>query len=224
MSDKALSDELLNAFLDGQLDEAERSRVFEMLDQDPALNAQVCELRKLKDLVRHAYAHPPAARRPQRRPGRPLLSSVAAALLLALGAVGGWLAHGWNDGHPQTLAQQDGAKAVRGVVIQVSDGDPAKWAMALNSAQNIRQGLGSRHARIEIVAYGPGLDMLKKGSLLGPRLERAVQDGIKLYACGNTMRATHTRRQDLLPFTDIVKAGVIEIMRRQQEGYSYIRP
>lgn len=224
MSDKTLSDEFLNAFLDGQADAAECSRVFELLNQDPALNAQVCELRTLKDLVRHAYAYPPAACRHERRPGRPLFSAVAATLLLALGAVGGWLAHGWGDSRPQTLAHQDGTKAVRGVVIQVSDGDPAKWSMALNSAQNIRQGLGAKAAHIEIVAYGPGLDMLKKDSLLEPRLAQAVRDGIKLYACGNTMRATHTRRQDLLPFTDVVKAGVIEIMRKQQEGYSYIRP
>jgi len=46
-------------------------------------------------------------------------------------------------------------------VIQVSDGDQSKWNLALNNARNIQTDLGVANVDIEIVAYGPGIGMLK---------------------------------------------------------------
>jgi len=65
------------------------------------------------------------------------------------------------------------------VVIQVSDNDPAKWSLALNNAKNVQQDLGKDKVQIEIVAYGPGLGMLKAESkvadrLAGAQIERAL--------------------------------------------------
>ena len=47
------------------------------------------------------------------------------------------------------------AAGKEGVVIQVSDNDPAKWALALNNAKNVQTDLGKDKVDIEIVAYGP---------------------------------------------------------------------
>ena len=63
------------------------------------------------------------------------------------------------------------------VVIQVSDNDPAKWNLALNNAANIQQALGKDNIEIEIVAYGPGLNMLKAESkVAGPHQRRDRQE------------------------------------------------
>ena len=67
--------------------------------------------------------------------------------------------------------------------------------------------------------------MLKKtGTEHDRRLEAAARAGVKLLACGNTMRDTHTSKAELNPVVEVVKAGVVEIMQKQQQGYSYIRP
>jgi len=50
------------------------------------------------------------------------------------------------------------------VVFQVSDADPAKWQLALGNARNAQIDLGRNNVQIEIVAYGPGLGMLREGS------------------------------------------------------------
>jgi uncharacterized protein len=52
---KRFSDEFLNAFVDNQLAPEEKSRAFVEISQDEDLNRQVCELRKMHDLVQHAY-------------------------------------------------------------------------------------------------------------------------------------------------------------------------
>jgi len=118
------------------------------------------------------------------------------------------------------MAMHEGNK----VVIQVSDNDPAKWNLALNNARNIQSDLGADNVKIEIVAYGPGLNMVKAGSAVSPRIDEATLAGTNIVACENTMAAQKVTRGEILPGVNYVPAGVVEIMKRQQEGWSYIRP
>jgi len=85
------SDEFLNAFVDNQIAAEEKSSAYSEISQDESLNRQVCELRKLHDLVQLAYRDPPA---PPARAGASLNShqarlrfGVAASVLLTLGIV-----------------------------------------------------------------------------------------------------------------------------------------
>jgi len=110
------------------------------------------------------------------------------------------------------------------VVLQVSDNDPAKWSLALNNAKNVQQDLGKDKVQIEIVAYGPGLGMLKAESKVADRLAGALDDNIGLIACENTMTNTKVSRSEMYGGIAYVKAGVTHIMKRQQEGWAYIRP
>ncbi len=133
-----------------------------------------------------------------------------AAMLLALLAGGTTIAAG-KDSKP-------------GLVIQVSDNDPAKWNLALNNAKNVQQALGKDTVDIEIVAYGPGLNMLKFDSDVTGRLAEAEKSGVAIRACGTTMKAQKLTEKDLHSSAKIVPAGVVEIMNKQSAGWSYIRP
>jgi len=108
------------------------------------------------------------------------------------------------------------------VVFQVSESDPAKWNLALNNAKNVQKDL--KGATIEIVAYGPGIGMLKADSEVANRVSDAVDSGVKVVACGNTMKGQKLTKEDMNPKIHYVQAGVVELMDRQMEGYSYIRP
>jgi len=110
------------------------------------------------------------------------------------------------------------------VIIQVSDADPQKWNLALNNAKNVQTDLGADKTEIEIVAYGPGIGMLKADALVANRVEEAVASGVKVVACENTMRNQKISRDDMHKSVEYVGAGVVELMRRQQQGYAYIRP
>jgi intracellular sulfur oxidation DsrE/DsrF family protein len=123
---------------------------------------------------------------------------------------------------PAFAQQKPGAK--QRVIFQVSDNDPAKWNLALNNAKNVQVDLGKDKVQIEIVAYGPGLNMLKAESSVGGRLAGALDDSVGLIACENTMKNTKVSRDDMYQGIAYVMAGVTHIMQRQQEGWSYIRP
>ena len=122
------------------------------------------------------------------------------------------------------LAAQAQQKEHYKVVLQVSDNDPAKWNLALNNARNIQQDLGKGNVDIEIVAYGPGLAMLKADSKVADRLAQALDGSIGLMACENTMRNTKTTKAQMYSGISYVDAGVVHIMKRQREGWQYIRP
>ena len=127
-------------------------------------------------------------------------------------------------------AQNQGATALKSpqkrhkIVIQVSDNDPVKWNLALNNAKNLQDDVGAANVDIEIVAYGPGIDMLKLESPTASRVADAMKANVKVLACENTMRGQKLTRDDMLPALSYVPAGVTEIMTRQSEGWAYLRP
>ncbi|MEO6016727.1 MAG: DsrE family protein [Polaromonas sp.] len=110
------------------------------------------------------------------------------------------------------------------IVIQVSDNDPAKWNLALNNARNLQDDVGAANVDIEIVAYGPGIGMLKLESPTGARIAEAMKGNVKVLACENTMRGQKLTRDDMLGGISYVPAGVTEIMKKQGEGWAYLRP
>ncbi len=110
------------------------------------------------------------------------------------------------------------------IVIQVSDNDPAKWNLALNNAKNLQDDVGAANVDIAIVAYGPGIGMLKLESPTGSRVADAMKANVRVVACENTMRAQKITKDDMLPAISYVPAGVTEIMKKQGEGWAYLRP
>lgn len=120
------------------------------------------------------------------------------------------------------IAQTSSAK--NKLVLQVSDSDPSKWGLALNNAKNVQDDLGAENVDIEIVVYGPGIGMIKGDSPLAPRISQMLKAGVKVVACENTMKVQNLTYANMLPDIGYVPAGVVELMKKQQQGYAYIRP
>lgn len=115
-------------------------------------------------------------------------------------------------------------KPMNRLVLQVSDDDTKKWNTVLNNAHNVQVDLGKDNVQIEIVAYGPGIGMLKAESLVANRVQEAMSDHINFVACGNTMKAQGLTKDDMIDKIDYAQAGIVRLMQRQQQGWIYIRP
>jgi len=124
---------------------------------------------------------------------------------------------------PLGAAAQDAAKPTR-VVVQVSEADPARWNLVLNNVKNLQDDLGADKVSVEIVAYGPGIGMLKFDAPTNSRVSELVKAGVTIDACENTMRNQKLARADMHPNVSYVPAGVVQIVKRQQEGWAYLRP
>ncbi len=146
-------------------------------------------------------------------------------LILALAALGAALAVplAVHAEEPPPAAAAKTAPRHR-VVFQISDADPKKWNLALNNVANVQKSLGKDQVAIEIVAYGPGIGMLREESEVGDRVHDAIGQGVQIVACEATMRALDLGKDKMLSRIGYVPAGVVELMKRQSEGYAYIRP
>ena len=116
------------------------------------------------------------------------------------------------------------------VVIQVSQNDPAVMNMALNNAENLTKYYRDKGEQIdiEVVAYGPGLHMLRSDtSPVKVRLGVLAMDNMTFSACGNTLNGQakqEGKEITLVPEARIVPAGIARIMELQEQHWTYVRP
>ena len=132
-------------------------------------------------------------------------------------------------------AQAQSAKPHR-IIIQVDQNDPAVMNLALNNAQNVMRYYRDKHedVDVEIVAYGPGLNMLRDDTSPVKELiahiasaEATFPSKIVFSACNNTlqgMQKREGRKITIIPQAGIVPSGAVRIMQLEEQGWSYIRP
>jgi intracellular sulfur oxidation DsrE/DsrF family protein len=120
------------------------------------------------------------------------------------------------------------------VVIQVDQNDPEVMNLALNNAKNVLEMYRAKNedAVVEIVAYGPGLHMLRDDTSpvkdrIKQMAELAFPSTLTFSACNNTKQGMEKREGhpiSIIPQATIVPAGVVRIMELEEQGYSYVKP
>lgn len=236
-----LSEEFLNAFVDNQIDAAEKSRAYPIIHGNEQLNRQVCELRKVSDLVRLAYDEPPAA--PKRRPHIRAraqgfirrLTPLIAPLVLALGIAMGWFLRSavFTPHKPvpqRTIAMLTVPHLTTKVLFHLASGDEQHMNEVLNEAQTLLAHYHKvgRQAKVEIIADGPGLALLRQRvSPFAARIAQLKQQYPNLIfaACQDTIQALAKRdgiEPHLLPQAIIVPSAIAEIVHLQRRGWTYI--
>ncbi|MCB8823489.1 hypothetical protein LJD17_23475 [Microvirga rosea] len=123
-------------------------------------------------------------------------------------------------------------RKVHHVVIQVTEDDPAVMNLALSNAVNVSQHYTEfgDEVEIDIVAYGPGLNMLRDDtSPVKARVKSMAESlpNLTFTACGNTistLEKAEGKAVPILPQAKIVKTGVAHIMELQESGWTYVRP
>lgn len=108
------------------------------------------------------------------------------------------------------------------IVIGVSDKD--KVEPAITNAHNLQKEFGAACANIEIVNFSAAVTMLSPMSTKAVAIKEALQSGIKIVACQNSMKKFNLTEDDLFPGITTVPSGVAEIVKRQKQGYTYLRP
>ena len=110
------------------------------------------------------------------------------------------------------------------IVIQINEQDVKKWNGVLANIRNIQAELGPKNVAIAVVAIGDGLGMLTAESLAANGVQDALAAGVEFVACGNSMKAQHIAKDDLIEGVSVSIAGYVELMKRQQQGWAYLRP
>ena len=130
-----------------------------------------------------------------------------------------------------TVGHADEKKPHR-LAVQVSANDPSLMNLALNNVVNVAEEFAraGEEVEIEIVAYGPGLHMLRDDTSPVKARVKSISESmpyVKFAACGNTqenMKKAEGKEIVLVSQSKVVKAGVVRLMQLQEQGWSYVRP
>ena len=148
----------------------------------------------------------------------------AIAVATAALGVGGIALCVSSDARAQAVAEPARPAQKYRVVFHVTESNPQKWNIVLNNVANVQQDLGKGNVTIEIVTHGPGIDMFKSESAVGPRLAQALDNNVVLAACENTMRNAKVGKADMYGGVSFVPSGVTHILQRESQGWYYLRP
>jgi intracellular sulfur oxidation DsrE/DsrF family protein len=160
----------------------------------------------------------PACRRPARALGAALM--LASMLVFLLASVA-----------PATRAQQaplqDKPFAEHKIVLQLSDNDPKRQALVISVAYNLLKFYDPDKVAIEVVAFGPGIDLLRTDNGNRNRVESLIAQGVRFDVCLNTVDTVERdtgKRPEIIPAATPVQVGVGQILLLTENGYTLVRP
>ena len=114
------------------------------------------------------------------------------------------------------------------VVFEVAIDGAEKWLGALRNVENVQKALGAKTTKIEVVTHGKGVGMLlaktsAENAELKSALEKLQAAGVVFAACENTMKREKLEKKDLVELSTTVDSGVSEVIRKQEDGFAYIK-
>ncbi len=112
--------------------------------------------------------------------------------------------------------------AAHKIVFQLTSADTNVHKMLVRQLGNVLT--AAPNSKIEVVCHGPGIAMLTtKQTIVHPKVSELKGKGIDFVVCENTLREKKVTKEEIIPEAAFVKAGIIEIVKKQEEGWSYIR-
>ena len=159
------------------------------------------------------------------------LNAVAAVLLLAVGATGGWLLY------PQLAALPVAANVAftpqpqsEKIIVHISQSDPKQFAIALTYAEKFLAEHESSNHQIDVVAHADGIDLMRAD--VSPLKEQIISlidkyDNVHFIACAGAIKM-FTQKNGVAP--QIIKGVGTDytafdhiVGRLQTGGWQYIK-
>ncbi len=109
------------------------------------------------------------------------------------------------------------------ILLHVAELD--KVEVSLGNAKNFLE--IDENAKIEIILNGSAVILLQekvaKNINIYESISKLVKRNVNICICNNSIKRFDIDKEKLCSFAKIVPAGIIEIAKKQEEGYSYVK-
>ena len=113
------------------------------------------------------------------------------------------------------------------LALQLSDNDPKKEGLIISIANNLLKAYDPDKIAIEVVTFGPGIDLLRPENANRQRVESLIAQGVKFDVCLNTVDSIERetgKRPAIIPLAIPVQVGVGQILALTENGFTLVRP
>ena len=229
--DHHISEEQLNAFVDGELESEESNCLFDEAERSAELDLRISQQRKLKELIKHAYREVPEPKRLSTSPRtrRSLFGlAIAAAMLVVLGTTVGLLAHEILSRGPNTAANNPQVAAtVENYILHVVSGEPEQMKRVLQKAKELLASAEfGKPRKVEVVANEAGLNLLRNDVTPFPEEIRALaNEDVIFYACSKAIKRLEEKGVEvrLVPEANSHYTALDRVVIRMKDGWQYIK-
>jgi intracellular sulfur oxidation DsrE/DsrF family protein len=113
-------------------------------------------------------------------------------------------------------------ESVHKIVFQLTTNDTLAHKSLMKQLNNITSVAPT--TKIEVVCHGPGLDMLVSDkTIVLEKIKQLKAIGVDFVACEFSIKERNVPIEKIIPEAGFVKAGIIEIVTKQEQGWSYIK-
>lgn len=101
-----------------------------------------------------------------------------------------------------------------------------KWQITLGNIENLITYAKHHDEEYALVVVGnsEAIKAYVKKAQYAKDIQALMEKGVAFHACQNAMKAQHITGSMLLAGVQIVEAGIVDIIRLQEAGYSYVKP
>jgi hypothetical protein len=112
------------------------------------------------------------------------------------------------------------------LVLQLSDRAQEKQALVISVAYNLLKAYGPDKIAIEVVAFGPGIDLLRAENANRARVDSLIAQGVQFDICMNTVDTVERegKHVNINAKAVRVQVGVERILELTEKGYTLVRP
>jgi intracellular sulfur oxidation DsrE/DsrF family protein len=108
------------------------------------------------------------------------------------------------------------------IIFQVTTDDTLVYKSLMKQLNNIIT--VSPESEIEVVCHGPGLNMLLADrTIVQAKIQQLKKKNIQFVACEFSMSEKNITKDKMIPEAGYVKYGILEIVSKQETGWSYIK-
>lgn len=248
------SEEILNAYIDGELGANDSARIARAADTDDILRRRLSELRRVKNLVRDAFEDVPQSKSEPLDSRQAPVSSywriAAVAAFMGLGATLGWHVYEHHSGHIGTGAMTVAAThraapesatsspnrqpldGAAGVMFHIGHNDELLLGKVLDETDRLLSAPKNNDylIKVRIVASHDGLRFFQSSFNLWGERVRALKSKhptrVDFVGCGETLNQMRNETPDtkvqLFPEMKVVDSGVLELLRSQRQGWTFV--
>ncbi|MBN4080229.1 hypothetical protein JYT31_01055 [Beggiatoa alba] len=225
------SDEMLNAYIDGELSTDDELSILDAMRSDNTLLNYVNELKHAKLLLNTTYS-PGKSKQGSFVDKKRIVLSLVATLILTMGVFSGWVSHDifFKDNISfQTLTSKK--NDAWNIVLHVNTNDKYLQNTILDETESLLESFKGlkKKVKVEIVAYGQGVFLFDRDqSKYKKRLLSLKQNfkNLSYAVCGRTVKRIEKmqgRKIQLIENILVARSGIYQIIKRQKQGWNYIR-
>lgn len=243
----SIPNELLQSFVDDELDAQERQYVLDAQVKYADVAKEICELRKLKDLLMAARPVEDELSGALNVPKQKyflfdcrFVAMPAFLILMSVIVTGVFFNQDKNQQVENASLTYSDVKTFIGsrptgmgvnVVLHVNRDDKDSTKQLFVQLEQLLNTIKSKNSkfRVEVIASGPGLSMVRKNKSPDPEKIRDISkkyDNVIFVACQNTLNRlikVINRKVDLLPEAMLTASGPDLIRLRKSQGWAYIK-